>query len=56
MLAKNQIWLAQLRRALPSFWPRRNSLNLPASQQAQKLTPIAKVLAEAGRNSTTPAD
>jgi hypothetical protein len=50
-------WLAALRRVFPGLARRRHyaSTNQP-SAAAQKLEPIAKIVADAGRNSTTPAD
>lgn len=53
----NRSWLAQLRRILPMLGRERHFANVTGDRPAgQKLTPIAKVMADAGRNSTTPAD
>jgi hypothetical protein len=52
----NRSWLTQLRRVFPTFWRARRFAQLTENRQPnQKLTPIAKVLADAGR-STSHAD
>ncbi len=49
--------LARLRLLFPWFSRRRYFVERASTRSAaQKLTPIAKVLADAGRDSTTPAD
>jgi hypothetical protein len=49
-------WIATVRNVLPWFLRNRHyaSINPPATPQ--KLEPIARIVADAGRNSTTPAD
>ena len=50
-------WLAQLRRVFPVFGRERHFADVSADRQAaQKMTPIAKVMADAGRESTTRTD
>ncbi len=50
-------WVAQIRRVFPAFGRARHFARISEDRQgAQKMTPIAKVLADAGRESTTLAD
>lgn len=51
-------WIVALRRVFPGLLRDRHyaSINEPARSAAPKMEPIAKIVADAGRNSTTPAD
>ncbi|MEQ1493011.1 MAG: hypothetical protein ABL871_00815 [Terricaulis sp.] len=51
-------WVAALRRVFPTFLRDRHyaSINQPARSAPPKMEPISKIVADAGRNSTTPAD
>lgn len=50
-------WLANVRTAMSSLWrPRHYAVTERSTSSKPKLEPIAKVLADAGRDSTTLAD